>query len=203
MLILYSFRRCPYAIRARFALDLAKISYDVREIKLTCKPAEMLLCSPKGTVPVLVFADNVVIDESIEIVSWAFHQYNPKGWHYLPLDLKKVAIVDLMHKVFIPALNRYKYQNRYANVDMDLELKNIVRFLQLLNDSFVDNTFIITNKPSAVDILIFPFIRQLYVHEHTIFTKQANKNFVKWYDWFSDNVVFHGVMRKISVWQQD
>ena len=201
MLILYSFRRCPYAIRARFALGLANISYDVREIRLADKPKAMLACSPKGTVPVLVLADNTVLDESVDIVSWAFWQYNPEGWHYLPLDLAKVAIVEAMHRVFIPALNRYKYQNRYLDVDVSLELKNIDCFLQQLNDYLVASEFIITDKPSAVDLLIFPFIRQLYVHDKDVFIKSASKNLIAWYDFFCNCDVFHAVMKKVAVWQ--
>lgn len=199
MLRLYSFRRCPYAIRARLALNLANISYEVCEIQLANKPKDLLSFSPKGTVPVLVLADSTVIDESIAIVSWAFHQHNPQGWHYLPLDLQKIAVVDVMHKVFIPALNRYKYQNRYVDVDVDLELKNIAWFLQSLNDYFLSNDFILTNKPSAVDILIFPFVRQLYVHDQSVFIQHANKKFIKWYDWFQSHSAFQKAMLKIKV----
>lgn len=203
MPILYSFRRCPYAIRARLALSLAKISYTIREIKLSDKPESMLACSPKGTVPVLVLSDNAVLDESIDIVAWAFWQHNPEGWHYLPLDMTKVAVVESMHKVFIPALNRHKYQNRYSNVDVSLELKNIVGFLEELNNYFAVNNFIITSKPSAVDVLVFPFIRQLYVHNKNIFLMHANRNFIEWYEWFCNGVIFQGVMKKVAIWQQE
>ena len=161
----------------------------------------MLACSPKGTVPVLVLTDNTVLDESVDIVSWAFWQHNPEGWHYLPLDLAKVAIVEAMHRVFIPALNRYKYQNRYLDVDVSLELKNIEGFLQELNDYLVVSKFIITDKPSAVDLLIFPFIRQLYVHDKDVFIKRASKNFIVWHDFFCNHDIFHAVMKKVAVWR--
>lgn len=201
MPILYSFRRCPYAIRARFALSLANISHEIREIELKDKPAAMLASSPKGTVPVLVLADRV-IDESIDIVSWAFWQNMPKDWHFLPVDVTKVAVVESLHKVFIPALNRHKYQNRYTDVDPKLELENIINFLELLNGYFIDNHFIITNKPTIVDLIMFPFIRQLYVHDESIFASSANNNFVLWYKWFVNNAIFQDVMMKRAVWRQ-
>ncbi len=78
--VLYSFRRCPYAMRARMALIASGIACEIREVKLRNKPPEMLIASPKGTVPVLVLPDGTVIDESIDIMRWALGQNDPEDW---------------------------------------------------------------------------------------------------------------------------
>ena len=78
--VLYSFRRCPYAIRARLALRYAGISYELKEVALRDKPAEMLALSPKGTVPVLHLHDGRVLDQSLDIMRWALVQHDPDGW---------------------------------------------------------------------------------------------------------------------------
>ena len=76
---LYSFRRCPYAMRARMALRYADVPVEIVEVSLKDKPAQMLALSPKGTVPVLN-ADDVVIDESLQILRWALAQNDPDYW---------------------------------------------------------------------------------------------------------------------------
>ena len=82
--ILYSFRRCPYAMRARLALQVSAQAVQIREIALKNKPAEMLRASPKGTVPVLVLADGTLLEESLDIMRWALERHDPEAW--LPAD---------------------------------------------------------------------------------------------------------------------
>jgi glutathione S-transferase len=78
--VLYSFRRCPYAIRARLAIERAGLLVELREVRLAAKPLELLQASPKGTVPVLVLADGRVIEQSLEIMAWALRQHDPDNW---------------------------------------------------------------------------------------------------------------------------
>ena len=110
--VLYSFRRCPYAIRARLALAVSGVGYELREVSLKSKPAEMLAASPKGTVPVLVLPGGQVIDESLDIMRWALAQNDPDGWLKHPLD-EMLALIAGNDGHFKHALDRYKYPNRY------------------------------------------------------------------------------------------
>ena len=112
MPILYSFRRCPYAMRARLALAISGVPYELREVVLKSKPAELLAASPKGTVPVLVLPSGEVIDESLAIMRWALEQHDPDGWlKNGPID-DMLAIIAGNDGKFKHALDRYKYPNR-------------------------------------------------------------------------------------------
>ena len=70
---LFSYRRCPYAIRARMALIACEIDFDIYEISLKDKPKQMLELSLKGTVPVFIY-NEMVLDESLDIMNWAKEQ---------------------------------------------------------------------------------------------------------------------------------
>ena len=157
--ILYSFRRCPYAIRARMALILAGIEFELREINLRDKPPTFLSTSPKGTVPVLVLSNDQVIEESLEIVSWVceqcprlksqdFQQYN-----------------HLLHELdqnFRPASRHIKYPDRYPDVNLDQEHVRCQRFCQALNVILEKQLYLHGEQPGQADCVIFSFVRQLY-----------------------------------------
>ena len=111
--VLYSFRRCPYAIRARLALRISGLPLELREVSLKSKPPEMLALSAKGTVPVLVLPDGLVIDESLDIMRWALSQNDPEAWlSHGPLN-DMLALIAINDGKFKHALDRYKYPNRY------------------------------------------------------------------------------------------
>jgi glutaredoxin len=110
--ILYSFRRCPYAMRARMALRVSGTACEIREVKLSAKPAAMLAASPKGTVPVLVLADGQVIDESLDIMRWALARNDPEGW----LEGDDPALIQANDGPFKQHLDRYKYPDRHDSV---------------------------------------------------------------------------------------
>ncbi|RYF62545.1 MAG: hypothetical protein EOO22_27500 [Comamonadaceae bacterium] len=117
--VLYSFRRCPYAMRARLALAVSGERYALREVRLRDKPAELLAASPKGTVPVLVMADGTVIDQSLDIMLWTLRRHDPLAWlapsnEPLAATLALIAECDSQFK---PQLDRYKYPNRFAPTD--------------------------------------------------------------------------------------
>ncbi len=158
MIQLYSFRRCPYAIRARLALHLSKVSYQVIEVNLKDKPQHLLEISPKGTVPVL-FGDGLLIDESIDIVRYAFTQRLPTGFVSLDFeDPDAASIVEQLHQVFIPSLNRFKYAVRYENVDLQHEKMLMLRFLSQFKA--IDEGLL--GPKTWLDCVCLPLIRQAY-----------------------------------------
>ena len=130
--ILYSFIRCPYAMRARMILKLADIKCEVREVRLNNKPEHMLEASPKGTVPVLILEDKI-IDESIDIVNWALNITNVFEGNIkqdqINLTEELIALFDDKFKYH---LDRYKYSNRYENVDVELHQNECLKILKKL-----------------------------------------------------------------------
>ena len=119
--VLYSFRRCPYAMRARLALAVSGLPLELREVTLRSKPPELLAASPKGTVPVLVLPDGEVIDESLDVMLWALRQHDPESWleaAEASLD-GMLALISECDGAFKQHLDRYKYPNRYAGEHAD------------------------------------------------------------------------------------
>lgn len=154
--ILYSYRRCPYAMRARMALKLAGIQIEIREISLRDKPQHMLQISPKGTVPVLLLADGVVIDESLEIMLWALKS------HALGTNIHadSRALIAENDNDFKRALDAYKYPDRYPNKSQIEHRANGEVFLKKLENMLKSNAYLLGTAPSLADIAIFPFVRQ-------------------------------------------
>lgn len=209
--ILYSFRRCPYAMRARLALVIAEQNPEVREIVLRDKPQEMLDASPKGTVPVLVLDDGRVIDESFDIMIWALEQNDPQNW-LAPLNNhhKKEAqdFLTTNDGGFKQALDHYKYPTRYA------EDGNEAEKLKAEAQSQVENFFEILDhqlKPSAgqylfdhfsiVDAAILPFIRQAAHVDLEWFNSLPFKNTREWLKRFKESDLFKRIMFKTPPWQ--
>ncbi|MBC7548078.1 MAG: glutathione S-transferase N-terminal domain-containing protein, partial [Polaromonas sp.] len=95
--VLYTFRRCPYAMRARLALATSGLPCELREISLKQKPPQMLAASAKGTVPVLVLPGGAVIDESLAIMQWALHQHDPSGWVHADERSRDVTLALIAH----------------------------------------------------------------------------------------------------------
>ncbi|MDX1320322.1 MAG: glutathione S-transferase N-terminal domain-containing protein, partial [Oceanospirillum sp.] len=128
---LYSFRRCPYAMRARLGLLFAGLQVELREIVLKNKPAPMLAISPKGTVPVLELPDGRVIEESREILEWALAQQDPAG--LLDVDLQLAAgLLDQNDGDFKHWLDRYKYADRHPEMSQLEYRQKGEEFLQVL-----------------------------------------------------------------------
>lgn len=197
--VLYSFRRCPYAMGARLALAFSGQAYELREILLRDKPAEMLDISPKGTVPVLQLPNGLVIDESLDIAKWAFGQteqgnvQNQGGE-----DLLKELLSD-----FIPALNRYKYPDRYDLPDGLNHRTQAVIFLEKLDQKLQGNHFLWGTNPSLFDVLIFPFARQFRVVDRNWFDKEiALPSLLKWMSFFTEHSLFKKAMAKHDPWRQ-
>ncbi|WP_417492722.1 glutathione S-transferase [Maricaulis sp.] len=196
--ILYSFRRCPYAMRARLALAASETEVQHREVLLRDKPAEMLAASPKGTVPVLVLPDGEVIEESLDIMRWALGQNDPRGW-LAPGD----AMFELMavnDGPFKRALDRYKYPNRYEGEDA---LENRARGLEILTGletRLTASPFLCGAAMSLADASIFPFVRQFAHTDRDWFAQQPLPALQAWLAAHLASPIFAAVMKKRPVW---
>lgn len=157
--ILYSYRRCPYAMRARMALKIAGIQVEMREISLREKPKSMLAVSPKGTVPVLVLQNGQVVEQSLDIMYWALAQQDPDDW--LAVDpVHASRLIEENDGDFKYALDRYKYPERYPEKSPVFYRQLGELFLQKLETLLETNTYLLSARISIADIAIFPFVRQ-------------------------------------------
>jgi len=200
MAILYSFRRCPYAIRARFALIYAGISFELREVKLSNKPAEMLAISPKGTVPVLQLADQRVLDESVDIVEYALSINDPDSYA-LNTDEEKQAYKNWVNEwqpQWVRAINHYKYHDRYPDLDRRDSWETLKGLLQQLDDALARHGgFVIRNTFSQADILLLPLIRQFAIIDQDFFRSHDWKALPAWLDNWMGSGIYREVMKKI------
>ena len=161
--ILYSFKRCPYAMRARMALYLAEIKCEIREIRFSNKPEHMLEISPKGTVPILILEDEV-IDESYDIVNWVIkkHDIFNDNLRSDQINLTE-SLIKIFDEEFKYHLDRYKYSTRYENTDSDFHRAECLKILTDLEIITSDSKWIFGEKLNKLDISILPFIRQFRI----------------------------------------
>jgi glutathione S-transferase len=203
--ILYSFRRCPYAIRARMALLSSGLTFEIREVLLRDKPTSMLTYSPKGTVPVLVLPDGRVIDESLDVMKWALQQSDPDGWLNTPPDSAR-EIDRLMKKndgEFKSHLDRYKYSTRYEDADPQEHRNAAEQFLIQLNTRLTTRKYLVSDHPSLVDIALFPFIRQFANADREWFDTLDYQPLQNWLEGFLSSERFTEAMRKFPRWQPE
>lgn len=200
--ILYSFRRCPYAIRARLALKYAQVPLALREVVLRDKPEAMLAISPKGTVPVLHLPNGQVIEESLEIMKWALQQADPEGWL---TDHDPRAASDLIARndgPFKALLDRYKYPERHPEqTATDYRSQAIELCLQDLNQRLTDTPFLLGDKPTLADIAIVPFIRQFAQVDADWFAGAPFPALRIWLHHWVESPLFRTVMAKYPAWQ--
>ena len=163
--ILYTFRRCPYAMRARLALDVAEIDVEFREIKLAQKPAQMLAISPKGTVPVLQLPDGQVLEESLEIAFWALRQHDPERWLEVEDRNQATALIAANDGPFKRHLDHYKYATRYPGSEAQQEREAASFYLAALEDILARQAWLAADHLTYCDALVFPFIRQFSLVE--------------------------------------
>ena len=175
--ILYSFRRCPYAMRARMAIILSSAECELREVLLKNKPQEMLSISPKGTVPVLAF-DNKVLDESMDVINWAFAEDSSKFLKYTSVEAKLCNyFIELFDAKFKYHLDRYKYASRYERTSDDHQ-GECLKILMELNESIDADPWIFGATVSLLDISILPFIRQCKIANPHWFLEQDFKKVI-------------------------
>ena len=194
MITLYSFRRCPYAMRARMALHYSGVALEIVEVSLKAKPAEMLAISPKGTVPVLD-ADGRVIDESLEIMRWALAQHDPDDW-LLDGDSRIAELIEANDQGFKVHLNRYKYAERYPEQPMEVYRTEGASFLQRLDELLIDRDYLLADHPSLADIALLPFVRQFAHVDREWFAQTPYVRLQTWLQRFLESELFTSIMKK-------
>ena len=192
---LYTYRRCPYAIRSRLALYQAKIAYEPIEISLKHKSTEFLALSPKGTVPVLVDIDGAVIEESLEIMLWALNQHDPECW-LLNDENASRKLIDENDFNFKKNLDRYKYADRFPEHSKEYYRSECEIFLNLLNDKLQSNNYLMAERISLADAAIFPFIRQFALVDEDWFLNSKYQELKKWLNNLINTQMFQEVMMK-------
>jgi glutathione S-transferase len=191
--ILYSFRRCPYAMRARLALAISGTRCELREVKLSAKPPEMLLLSPKGTVPVLLLPGGRVIDESLDIMHWALGQFDPEGW----LTRDDVALIAANDGPFKQHLDRYKYPERYG-VDPHVHRAAGLDMLMVLEVRLSGQSHLSGAQRGLTDAAILPFVRQFSRVDADWFAGQALPRLGRWMADYLASDLFEGVMARVK-----
>lgn len=196
--ILWSFRRCPYAMRARLAIRASGQQVELREILLRDKPESFLATSPKGTVPVLDTGD-AVIAESRDIMLWALGRNDPDGWLAMPAEGHN--LIDQCDGPFKQALDHTKYAVRYPDLDPVKERENAMVFLRDLNDRLTRTPFLTGAHRRLADMAILPFVRQFANIDRAWFDAQGLGPLCRWLDHFLQSDGFTAVMVKYPPWQ--
>ena len=201
--VLYSFRRCPYAMRARLAVSVSAQRCELREVVLRAKPPEMLAASPKGTVPVLVTNEGQVIEQSLDIMLWALKQHDPMGWLAPETGTLEdcLALIAYCDGDFKMHLDRYKYPERYDNTDAIFHREAASIFLQKLNVRLQTSAYLAGNQPTLADYAIAPFVRQFSHTDVVWFDSQSWIRLVAWLAEFEASALFESVMQKYPTWQ--
>ncbi|ALI09865.1 MULTISPECIES: glutathione S-transferase [Pseudomonas] len=195
---LYSFRRCPYAMRTRMALRYSAVEVTIVEVSLKAKPAEMLALSSKGTVPVLQ-VDGRVIDESLEIMSWALAQHDPQDWRLRDNadgQALTAALIEENDQVFKLHLNRYKYPERYPEYPKEHYRSQGEDFLRRLEALLATRPFLAAEHQSLADVAVMPFIRQFAHVDRDWFAQAPYPRLQDWLQRFLESELFVAIMAK-------
>ena len=198
---LYSFRRCPYAMRARLALAASGEHCELREVVLKNKPAEMLAASSKGTVPVLVLANAAVLEQSLDIMLWALRRNDPLCW----LEPDAGTLEDMLALVaecddrFKPQLDRYKYPARFEGSSADAR-ETGVRFLLDLEARLAGSGQLFGARASLADAAVMPFVRQFAMVEPAWFKSQPWPLLHTWLAGWTASPLFERAMWKYAQW---
>jgi len=194
--ILYSFRRCPYAMRARLALAVSGTRPEIREVKLRDKPAEMLAASPKGTVPVLVLPDGQVIDESLDMMRWALGRNDPEGW----LAGDDTALIAANDGPFKQHVDRYKYPERHASDPVEHRALGL-EMLRLLEARLAAHPWLCGARRMLTDAAIMPFVRQFAAVDQAWFDALPLPGVQRWLREQLASALFAEVMVVRPVWR--
>jgi glutathione S-transferase len=201
--ILYSFRRCPYAMRARLALMVSNRVCELREVVLRDKPQEMLEVSAKGTVPILIDVDGGVLDQSIDIMLWALRQHDPEKW-LMPEQgsvAEMLELIALFDEGFKYHLDRYKYPDRYPGVDAQAHRHEGSLYLGRLNAQLSATKYLFGNNVALADMAIAPFVRQFAHRDRAWFNEQPWPGLQAWLAEFTESQIYSSVMQKYPPWQ--
>lgn len=193
--ILYSFRRCPYAMRARLALAISGTRCVLREVKLSAKPDALIATSPKGTVPVLALHDGRVIEESIEIMRWALSRHDPEDWR----EHDDVALIERNDGEFKHDLDRYKYPERYGS-DSLAHRESAGDYLAALEARLAETNQLSGERRGLTDAAIFPFLRQFAAVDRNWWHTAPFPKLRAWLEGHLASPLFDTVMRRVPPW---
>ena len=203
--ILYSFKRCPYAMRARMAIFLTDIQCELREVHLKNKPQSMLDLSPKGTIPVLQIDTSKVIDESLEIVEWALgiNDIFKKNKILPDQEVLTKDLISLFDEEFKFHLDRYKYSVRYKDANPIQSRSKCLEILNKIENSISNSNWFFGDSVNKLDICILPFIRQFRIADPKWFDSLNEIHQVKsWLNHFLKSPLLLNIMNKNDPWQE-
>ena len=200
--ILYSFRRCPYAMRARMAIHISSQKCEIREVLLRDKPPSMLEYSSKGTVPVLVLQSGEVIDESLDVIDWALNLNDPDNWQRSKNNEKTKELIKINDGEFKYHLDRYKYSKRYDNEDPEFHRKKCLSFIEKVNSELQNSKYIFDDAISYIDISLLPFIRQFRIADNEWFDELPYENVKSWLSNFLNSELLKSIMSKYDIWKE-
>jgi glutathione S-transferase len=201
--VLYSFRRCPYAMRARLALAISGQACELREVVLKAKPAELISASAKASVPVLVLPSGEVIDQSLDIMRWALQLNDPARWLSVKLEqaAQEQALIDDCETSFKHHLDRYKYPNRYEGADALKHRSAAAVWLNQLRGKLKPEGWLFGPAESLADMAIAPFVRQFAQSDPLWFEQQDWPALQAWLNRIVSSALFESVMQKYPAWE--
>ena len=199
--ILYSFRRCPYAMRARMALMKASVTCELREVVLRNKPEQMTHLSPKGTVPVFQLPDGEVIDESLDLMRWALAQADPDAWLRVAPEWTE-QLIELNDGPFKRQLDRYKYFVRFPEHSQEHYRSEAEPYLVMLEEALQqhEGKGLCDTRLTLSDYAVFPFVRQFSKVDLKWFTTMRHPCLVEWLQRIESGTLFRSVMQKYPAW---
>ncbi|HEX7868347.1 MAG TPA: glutathione S-transferase [Variovorax sp.] len=201
--VLYSFRRCPYAMRARLALIASGQHCELREVVLKSKPAEMLAASPKGTVPVLLTEDGAVLEQSLDVMLWALRRNDPLRWLQPEAGTLQdtLALVAICDDDFKPQLDRYKYPDRHADGG-EIARERGALFLRDLEARLSTSSLHLAGTHATLaDAALMPFVRQFAMVDQAWFDAQPWPRLQAWLSGWTASDLFERAMHKYEPWK--
>jgi glutathione S-transferase len=202
--VLYSFRRCPYAMRARLALAVSGHTVELREVVLRNKPPALLAASPKATVPVLVLPDGRVLEQSLEIMLWALARHDPAGWLQAPLA-EMLALIAQVDGPFKHHLDRYKYPGRYEDDScsrtVDMHRSAVGHMVSEWEQRLTGQPYLFGPHATLADMAIAPFVRQCAHVDAAWFAAQPWPQLHTWLADFENSALFAQAMQKVEPWE--
>lgn len=201
--VLYSFRRCPYCMRAHMALKQAGIKVELREVKLSDMPEEALALSAEATVPILMLADGTVFTESWDIVKWALSQNDPEQWlgQADEFSLDAEMLIETSDFSFKQDLDHYKYADRYPEQSAEHYRQACEEFIEELEDRLNDHQHLLADQLSLADIGVFPFVRQFSLVDKDWFDAAPYPKVQTWLEHLINTELFQQVFQKHECWK--
>ncbi|WP_135458394.1 glutathione S-transferase [Vibrio echinoideorum] len=203
--ILYSLRRCPYAMRGRMGIALSQQQVLLREIVTKDKPSELLASSPKGTVPVLILPDGQIVEQSLDVMNWALQQNDPQDL----LRSSNSALSESVHQLikmndeeFIGYLEKYRASLRYRNDDVEQRRRLCEGFISVLENKLANHDYLFGNTPSLADFAVMPFVSQFVRVEKKWFVQSDYQNVGRWLRAHLESKLYGQVMKQYPLWNE-